>query len=449
MYAAELVCNISLQFIFRSSSLIPQPKANMTEPIEIDVNLQISPCSTKLNDSTTIQAFNGLLADFVATAIEQSDDFSSYDVIGQIESQSIHQQDGVWSRMERFFRKFYTKRLSGDPVGSSRMEVKEVLTLSSQNSTLDAATEEGLSDLIMGSFADDNSVRQLRIQLLTSEGTKSFFSEPRPIEVVALKQNRNAGVKLAPLLGSIGVIVVILAFVIRFSPRRWRSKLGKRSSEYTSRSSSPPPELIDISNDLSSIGVDSPASVYLESREAKVRRKSGQPASAMMQELPPIPEETDYDFEQGPANNPYRRDPPTQARAYPPTQKRSQDVRVITVVVGPGYPEELGFTIFPGPEALEINEILNDSPLPLRVGDMIAEVDGHDVSRWNATDFEEYLVERRRHNKTLLIARSSNGRDDHDDCDDTHDDGTRSYFTEGYETECEDETMMDDSTYYR
>ena len=424
----------------------------MTEPIEIGVNLQISPCSTKLDDSTTIQAFNGLLADFVATAIQQSDDFSSYDVnvIGEIESQSIHRQDGVWNRMERFFRKFYTKRLSGDPVGSSRMEVKELLTLSSHNSTIDASTKESLSDLIISSFTDNNSARQLRIQLLTSDGTKSFFSEPRPIEVVALKQNRNAGVKLAPLLGSIGMIVVILAFVIRFSPRRWRSKFGKRSSEYTSRSSSPPPELIDISNEMSSIGVDSPASVYLESREAKARRKSGQPASVMMQELPPIPEETDYDLERGPANNPYRREPPTQARVYPPTstQNRSQDVRVITVVVGAGYPEELGFTIFPGPEALEINEVLNDSPLPLRVGDMIAEVDGQDVSRWNAADFEEYLVERRRHNKTLLIARPSRGRDDHDDCGDAFDDGTRSYFTEGYETECEDETMMDESTYY-
>lgn len=424
----------------------------MTEPIEIGVNLQISPCS-KLLDSTTIHSFNSLLAGFVSTTIQQqSDEFSSYDVnvSGQIESQSIHRQDGVWNRMEIFFRKCYTKRLSGDPVGSSRMEVKEVLTLSSHNSTIDASTKESLSDLIIGSFIDNNSARQLRIQLLTSDGTKSFFSEPRPIEVVALKQNRNAGVKLAPLLGSIGMIVMILAFVTRFSPRRWRSKFGKRSSEYTSRSSSPPPELIDISNEMSSIGVDSPASVYLESREAKARRKSGQPALAMMQELPPIPEETDYDLERGPANNPYRREPPTQARVYPPTstQNRSQDVRVITVVVGAGYPEELGFTIFPGPEALEINEVLNDSPLPLRVGDMIAEVDGQDVSRWNAADFEEYLVERRRHNKTLLIARPSRGRDDHDDCGDTCGDGTRSYFTEGYETECEDETMMDESTYY-
>lgn len=424
----------------------------MTEPIEIGVNLQISPCS-KLLDSTTIHSFNSLLAGFVSTTIQQqSDEFSSYDVnvSGQIESQSIHRQDGVWNRMERFFRKCYTKRLSGDPVGSSRMEVKEVLTLSSHNSTIDASTKESLSDLIIGSFIDNNSARQLRIQLLTSDGTKSFFSEPRPIEVVALKQNRNAGVKLAPLLGSIGMIVMILAFVTRFSPRRWRSKFGKRSSEYTSRSSSPPPELIDISNEMSSIGVDSPASVYLESREAKARRKSGQPALAMMQELPPIPEETDYDLERGPANNPYRREPPTQARVYPPTstQNRSQDVRVITVVVGAGYPEELGFTIFPGPEALEINEVLNDSPLPLRVGDMIAEVDGQDVSRWNAADFEEYLVERRRHNKTLLIARPSRGWDDHDDCGDTCGDGTRSYFTEGYETECEDETMMDESTYY-
>ena len=424
----------------------------MTEPIEIDVDLQISPCNTKMDDSTTIQAFNSLLADFVASAIERSDDFSSYDVDvgGSIVTQSIYQQNGVWNRMESFFRKFYTKRLSGDPVGGSRMEVREALalTLSSQNSTIDATIEEGLSDLIIGSFADVNSARQLRTQLLTSEGTKSFFSEPKPIEVIALKQNRNAGVKLAPLLGSIGVIVVILAFVIRFSPRRWRGKFGKRSSEHTSRSSLPPPELIDISNDLSSIGVDSPASVYLASREAKARRKSGPPKPAMMQELPPIPEETDYDLERGLANDRYRQDLPTQARAYPTAQNRSPGVRAITVVVGAGYPEELGFSICPGPEVLEINEVLNDSPLPLRVGDMIAEVDGQDASRWNAADFEEYLVERRRHNKTLLIARPSRGRDDHDDCGDTYDDGIRSCFTEGYDTECEDETMMDDSTYY-
>lgn len=420
----------------------------MTKPTEIAVDLQLSPCSTKIDDSTTIQAFNGELANFVSRAIEESGDFSSYDVavVGRIESQSIHQQDGVWSRMERFFRNVYTKRLSGDAVGRSRMDVKEIFTLKSNNSTIDAATEQSLSDLIIGRFADENSARQLRLQLLASEDTKSFFSEPTPIEVVALKQNRNAGVKLAPLLGSIGVVVVLLAIVFRFSPRRW-SKSSKRSSEYTSRSSLAPPELIDISNELSSIGVDSPASVYLASQEDKVRKNIG-PPSAMMQELPPIPEETDYDLERGPANDPYRRDLPPQPRAYPPPQRKPQDVRAITVVVGVGYPDELGFTICPGPEALEINKVLNDSPLPLRTGDMIAEVDGQDASRWNAADFEEYLVERRRHNKILLIVRPSTGRDGPDDCGHKYDDGTRSYFTEDYETECEDETMMEDYSYY-
>lgn len=432
----------------------------MTESIEITVDLQLSPCGTKMEETATVQGFNGILADFVSYAIEQSDDLPSGDfsVGGRIASQSILRQDGIWSRMGRFFRKFYTKRHSGDPVGRSRMEVKEILTLSFNNSTTNtvAASEEGLSKLIIDRFADGNSTNQLRRQLLTSNDTNSFFSYPGPVKVVVIRQNRHAGIKLAPLLGSIGVVVLVLAFVIRFSPRRWRTA-GKKTSECTSHSSLPPPELIDISTDLSSIGVLSPASVFHASREAKGRRTS-EPA-AMVQELPPIPEEPDYDLERGLPNKHYP-EGPTRAQAYPPNHAEPQDLKVITVVVGAGYPEDLGFTIWPGPEALEIKEVLGDSRLPLRAGDMIVEVDGQNSSRWKPVDFEEYLVERRSNHKTLLIARPNrfptcrqSGRDD--DFDETYlDDETPSYITEGYKTDCEDmlsrfdEVMFDDPTYY-
>ena len=432
----------------------------MTESndIQVAVDLQLSPCGTKMEDATTAQGFHDILAAFVSNVMEQSDDLPSGDfsVDGQIASQSILRQDGIWSRMGIFFRKFYTKRRPGDPVGRSRMEVKEVFTLSFNNTTTDtvAAAEEGLSQLIIDRFADGNSTNQLRSQLLTSNETSSFFSYPGPVKVVVIRQNRHAGVKLAPLLGSIGVVVVVLAFVIRFSPRRWRTA-GKKSSEFTSHSSLPLPELIGISNDLSSIGVHSPASVFHASREAKGRRTS-EPA-AMVQELPPIPEEPDYDLERGLPNKHYL-ERPTRSQAYPPNHAAPQDLKAITVVVGAGYPEDLGFTIWPGPEALEIKEVLGDSRLPLRAGDMIVEVDGQNASRWKPVDFEEYLVERRSNHKTLLIARPNgiprqSGRDD--DFDETYlDDETPSYITEGYKTDCEDmlsrfdDVMFDDPTYY-
>lgn len=434
----------------------------MAEPreIQVAVDLQLSPCGNKMEDATTIQGFNDILADFVSNAIEESDALPSGDfsVGGRIASQSILRQDGMWSQIGRFFRKFYTKRHSGDPVGRSRMEVKEILTLSFNNSTTNtvAASEEGLSKLIIDRFADENSTDQLRRQLLTSNGTNSFFSYPGPVKVVVIGKNRHAGIKLVPLLGSIGVVVLVLAFVIRFSPRRWRTT-GKKTSECTSHSSLPPPELIDISTDLSSIGVHSPASVFHASREAKGRRTS-EPAARMQQELPPIPEEQDYDLERGLPNMHYP-ERPTRSQAYPPSHAAPQDLKAIAVVVGAGYPEELGFTIWPGPEALEIKEVLGDSRLPLRAGDMIVEVDGQDASRWKPVDFEEYLVERRRHHKTLLIARPNwipsrgrSGRDD--DFDETYEDETPSYITERYETDCEDmlsrfdEVMFDDPTYH-
>ena len=432
----------------------------MAESIEIAVDLQLSPCGTKIEDATSVQGFNGILADFVSDAIEQSDDLPSGDfsVGGRIASQSILRQDGIWSRMGRFFRKFYTKRRPGDPVGRSRVEVKEILTLSFNNSTADAVAdaEEGLSQLITDSFADGNSTDQIRSQLLASNDTNSFFSYPVAVEVVTIRQNRYAGVKLAPLLGSIGVVVLVLAFIIRFSPRRWRKKAGNNTSEYTSHSSLPPPELIDISNDLSSIGVHSPASVFYASQEAKARRMS-EPAAMVQQELPPIPEEPGYDLERGLPHK-YCPERPTRSQAYPPNNSAPQDLKPITVVVGAGYPEDLGFTIWPGPDALEIKEVLGDSRLPLRVGDMIVEVDGRDASRWKPADFEEYLFDRRRHHKTLLIARRnriSRDRSDRDHYDETYlDDEATSYVSDGYETDCEDmlsrfdEVMFDDPAYY-
>ena len=441
---------------FFDSSIV----STMAESIEIAVDLQLSPCGTKIEDATSVQGFNGILADFVSDAIEQSDDLPSGDfsVGGRIASQSILRQDGIWSRMGRFFRKFYTKRRPGDPVGRSRVEVKEILTLSFNNSTADAVAdaEEGLSQLITDSFADGNSTDQIRSQLLASNDTNSFFSYPVAVEVVTIRQNRYAGVKLAPLLGSIGVVVLVLAFIIRFSPRRWRKKAGNNTSEYTSHSSLPPPELIDISNDLSSIGVHSPASVFYASQEAKARRMS-EPAAMVQQELPPIPEEPGYDLERGLPHK-YCPERPTRSQAYPPNNSAPQDLKPITVVVGAGYPEDLGFTIWPGPDALEIKEVLGDSRLPLRVGDMIVEVDGRDASRWKPADFEEYLFDRRRHHKTLLIARRnriSRDRSDRDHYDETYlDDEATSYVSDGYETDCEDmlsrfdEVMFDDPAYY-
>ena len=431
----------------------------MAESIEIAVDLQLSPCGTKIEDATSVQGFNGRLADFVSDAIEQSDDLPSGDfsVGGRIASQSILRQDGIWSRMGRFFRKFYTKRRPGDPVGRSRVEVKEILTLSFNNTTADAVAdaEEGLSQLITDSFADGNSTDQIRSQLLKSNDTHSFFSYPVAVEVVTIRQNRYDGVKLVPRLGSIGVVVLVLAFIIRFSPRRRRSA-GKKTSEYTSHSSLPPPELIDISNDLSSIGVHSPASVFYASQEAKGQRTS-EPAAMVQQDLPPIPEEPGYDLERGLPHK-YCPERPTRSQAYPPNHAVPQDLKPITVVVGTGYPEELGFTIWPGPDALEIKEVLGNSRLPLRAGDMIVEVDGQDASRWKPSELEEYLVERRRHHKTLLIARPkripSRGRSCPDDFDEIYDDEAPSYISEGYETDCEDmlsrfdEGMFDDPTYY-
>lgn len=41
----------------------------------------------------------------------------------------------------------------------------------------------------------------------------------------------------------------------------------------------------------------------------------------------------------------------------------------------------------------------------LRIGDRIDEVDGEDAPRWSEEDFEEYLIERHRQNKELLIVK--------------------------------------------
>lgn len=371
---------------------------------EIAINLQMSPCDTKMHEANIVEAFNSILQHFVEESLGQEGITAT--VAANIKSQSIFDQRGLWRRFRTFYRKVYTKRYYGDPVGQSRIEVKEILALNIVGAT--ATEEQRLPHAIKNIFQGKDSSDHLIDQLLSSPGTSSFFSAPRSLQVVAIKQNRHAGVRLSSTLGCIGALI---AFICLSRCRRTRKRAAPDiSTTRTSTTSCIVPEIIDISYSMSSIGVASPASVDIASHaDAAVWSRND---SAM----PPTSEERDTGIEKGRHSHCDRR----RRHISSLSKGKSNDVHYLTVVVPAGYPEELGFSVNGGTDALQISKVQGDSPLSetLRLGDMIAEVDGKDTTRWNEERFEEFLVERRRHKKKLLIERKGgeNGNDEIKSC---------------------------------
>lgn len=181
-------------------------------PTAVTVHIELSPCRQPMNASVS-EVFDAMLLEFLMETFQEQDP-SLRPMSAATQNCTVVDQSSVWHKVSRVYRKLFTKRRAGDPVGEYRLEVEQLVRFRPPSADHDEA-----SRAIDFAFLTRSSALVERI-LSNSSDIQGFFVHPDELKVISTRQSRFVGLKAVPVMATALLVVVGLFLYHKFHDAR-------------------------------------------------------------------------------------------------------------------------------------------------------------------------------------------------------------------------------------